>query len=795
MTAPSDKKIGGFATCGSSDVETSTPIASPLPNREHLQSLVTWTLPSLNSKEIHSKLQSHEHFEVKSGYAMSGLPKFHDLTQYEISAEDEGCFWKKEVARLVDTANSPLPVDLSGNREWFGNADGNGYTNLHRVTLQLQDALDICIHDNELLLVEHMPTQADHQSLMNARNRLLRDYDHETGEERFQRRLRLAEDNDRYYHALVNYITAMMLRVLLRTMRGALWEEHCIMTVAKFSAKLKILLKNLPKSASTSLRRTEEVRFKKNYKKEIQEEIGYDDQMPEVDSKELKERSRWQPGRLDAEMRYFIVMKTFNLGISRLLLSVLSNLSSNEDTEMSADLFDTSVLMYEDYIMKHRLSLLCSQRDGTIGAASDQRVIESAAAAFEVCLDVWKSLGGETKDESIKSKEHWTELSWMWTELDRHDFSPRPNHIASSVDLSDMKSFITAFVPYSMVCGSFPSLLHDMSNNVSLIADPTAPVKLVRPKLFLASFTVRTSAHMSRRMNLFKVNDACDLSRSVLVHDKALARSPTRTILSKYADEDETVSDMTLRDRRDAQRKKMGKAMEEFQTWIIDETTIVIPNKLYAWGFLSAGSLLVLGGLAMGLTVGERIDGVDPLGFTTFCWVLAGFVLLVAKSLRVENWPWSRFFRGQVVCRSVNEVHSVTGMDTQIILAILLRLEPRMILIKRGPFNAVFSKKGADGFAIDVPFNTSTLMEGGVILVKVQSLVGDALVGIRSDLWTKYDSVSPKGENAKAARVVCRDFQDPARLLKLKGDLYTLSSHEIQWFRVLGLFEKDAYFN
>lgn len=168
--------------------------------------------------------------------------------------------------------------------------------------------------------------------------------------------------------------------------------------------------------------------------------------------------------------------------------------------------------------------------------------------------------------------------------------------------------------------------------------------------------------------------------------------------------------------------------------------------------------------------------------------------------MRVENWPWSRFFRGQVVCRSLREVASVTGMDPQSILAILLRLEPRMTLIKRGPFNAVFSKQGADGFAIDVPFRTSTLMEGGLLLVKVQSVVGDALVGIRSDLWTRYDSVSPKGDNEKMDRVVCRDFLDPGTWSSsaLRGHdlpLYTLSRSDIKWFRVVGLFEKDAYFN
>ncbi len=100
-------------------------------------------------------------------------------------------------------------------------------------------------------------------------------------------------------------------------------------------------------------------------------------------------------------------------------------------------------------------------------------------------------------------------------------------------------------------------------------------------------------------------------------------------------------ADRALRLQRDEERKRMNRARREFQRWIIDENSIVIPNKVYAWGFLAGSSMLVLGGLAIGLSVGDRIPGVDPLGFASFCWVFAGFVLIVAKSLRVENWPWS----------------------------------------------------------------------------------------------------------------------------------------------------------
>ncbi len=119
-----------------------------------------------------------------------------------------------------------------------------------------------------------------------------------------------------------------------------------------------------------------------------------------------------------------------------------------------------------------------------------------------------------------------------------------------------------------------------------------------------------------------------------------------------------------------------------------------------------------------------------------------------------------------------------------------------MNLFKRGPFNAVFSKRSKEGFAIDVPLHTSTLLQGGVILVKVQSVIGDGLVGIHSDLWTRYDSISPKGDNSSEVRVICRDFSDPDRWSSGATDLpfYTLTRGDIQWYRVVGLFRTRCLF-
>lgn len=78
MARPDQRKTQVRTKDGKDDVENMKPPSSKSHKRE--RSLVDWALPKINFVHVQSKLNSHEHFEVKSGYIMSGLPKFHDLT-------------------------------------------------------------------------------------------------------------------------------------------------------------------------------------------------------------------------------------------------------------------------------------------------------------------------------------------------------------------------------------------------------------------------------------------------------------------------------------------------------------------------------------------------------------------------------------------------------------------------------------------------------------------------------------------------------------------------------------------
>src|SRR5277367_1502261 len=134
--------------------------------------------------------------------------------------------------------------------------------------------------------------------------------------------------------------------------------------------------------------------------------------------------------------------------------------------------------------------------------------------------------------------------------------------------------------------------------------------------------------------------------------------------------------------------------------------------------------------MAIPFAVGTRIRGVDPFQITTFAWVLAGFIAIVAKSRYVSEWPWHDFLRGHVICRSIKDVCDVTSMYSQMVLMYLLLEERDKTHRTKGPYNGMFSRKAEDktGFAIDEATRLSTMLASGYILLKVLNEHGEHLI-------------------------------------------------------------------
>lgn len=174
------------------------------------------------------------------------------------------------------------------------------------------------------------------------------------------------------------------------------------------------------------------------------------------------------------------------------------------------------------------------------------------------------------------------------------------------------------------------------------------------------------------------------------------------------------------------QLNELTKYMDE---WVIDETCVTVPCPGYVWTVISIAVLLAGGGLGIGFSVGERINGVDPSNLATYLWVVAAFVVLIGKNLQVNEWAWNDFLRRRVRCRSVSELQSISKINAQLITAKLLHDERRGSALNiRGPYNSAFMRRSTEGFSIDKPISSSTLLLSGMTMLKVVTAKGDALV-------------------------------------------------------------------
>lgn len=166
-------------------------------------------------------------------------------------------------------------------------------------------------------------------------------------------------------------------------------------------------------------------------------------------------------------------------------------------------------------------------------------------------------------------------------------------------------------------------------------------------------------------------------------------------------------------------------------------------------------------------------------------------------------WPWNDFLHGRVLCKSVSELSSVTGIDGQLILAKLLQDESISFLETRGPYNTVFRRHSEDGFSIDRPISIWTMLLSGLIMIEVELARGRGLVCLDLRRGTKYGLIQNLGDPefiSDAKFIHCN------RLLDSKDqDTYThthdhpnkirLAKANMAWLRARGFYgNKHAEF-
>ncbi|KAL7273238.1 hypothetical protein RUND412_003923 [Rhizina undulata] len=519
---------------------------------------------------------------------------------------------------------------------------------------------------------------------------------------------------------LVDYVTAVLVRLITEAGYGDYWHNNLVGVLAKWTAKTKVLLLNLRTNSTISHRVAEA----------IVEGAGDTQQSKPEDEEEdcealfsLQAQAKGAASTEDAVIGQYCLHQTkFRTGFEHFVRYVLASLQH----------LNCSGLPMTSYE-----AMLFQDRDHEFSATSDLNNLNVAHSACSILNQTLKNLSGDRTPSragppvSDLCEVLETTIEWSYSE-EKESQNPgtsTPNSGRSGHDQCDNSSKQTL-------------ILFNMEDIVTVMVPlaATSPITVANINSF------RDMVGLTGNIDDVQAVDDGLFSRNALIAHTGHKLNPTM---------DRTNGRLGPTDiAQNTQRwQQLTSEMDE---WIYEESSVIVYCGLYVWSVIAGAVVLVVGGLAIGLTVSNRIKGVDPL--------------------------------------------SVTGINEQLILAKLLHDEQlTTILNTRSPYNQVFQRKseGSSGFSIDRPLCTHTMLLSGLTPLKVVTPQGHALVCLDARRGTYLRVVEHRGLDGME-HLVCDDINRPRTQTAKQPQALRLQlqkSKELRWKKVQGVYNNlDAVF-
>ncbi|KAL1850993.1 hypothetical protein Daus18300_012727 [Diaporthe australafricana] len=154
-----------------------------------------------------------------------------------MTEEAEERFWELEAKRLLASAGIDEPL-VFGGRKVLDKDSAGGYRGLSEIADQVHCNLHVVQYDNQVIAIEHCDEYFGENQFLRSQ-RIIEDRLSSAEPQKNPRKLN--EDNSQVHHALIDYITSIIARILVRSINSESLHTHGIMVLAKFSTKLKVL--------------------------------------------------------------------------------------------------------------------------------------------------------------------------------------------------------------------------------------------------------------------------------------------------------------------------------------------------------------------------------------------------------------------------------------------------------------------------------------------------------------------------------------------------------------------------
>ena len=688
---------------------------------------------------------------------LKSLEKYNDSTLYGISDEVEKQLTKAEIARLVHEATSEQ-IDLLDCHGPFAADLDLAYEEVSHVVDQISAAISIVTVDNATISFQHYTIGIEqvNRSFRGALGSLKERFS--TDATRVQgsapQRLQPEERNEEAYHLLVNYITASLARLFSRTASGPHWDEQVYASLATYAVKLKVLTANLDVNADRCINSAEdtleEVSKTSNNRETLVIKLRPrpDDKAKDIDPFDTE---------TSASTAYHGDKTIMMRNLTSIIYYVLEEMLSESNRKHAERCFQIHATIHKASAGSMPTAFYCD-RAGEIAVSSHRFHVKIASAAQSLAMERAQDVHRRTQikvnqppDPNRSKSSGSTTIACAMV----HAGETVPDW-SGMIETTSIGDVLSILIPLALSSPRVAEDLHLVLNFAVCGEKEDEPTRQFQPppRDLRSSLTITTAdwRHQESDPTNTRLHHQLSLSQREPMH--LGVRAGTGTLAEHTAKR----ADGERQHHANSQLEQYRQSEEQMQKWLIDEEKITIKCRVYVYCCITLAALIVCGGITAPFLVGEHLKGVDPFQITLFSWILAGFVLLLAKGRYVNDWPWHEFLHGLVVCRSVKEVCDATRFDPQTVLMYLLLKEPKNILVARGPYNGMFARKagkqepedssdgdplaaaGGPGFSIDVPVHIATMTGSGFVVLKVLDYSGDHIVCLdaRTDLTECY---------------------------------------------------------
>ncbi|KAH6976216.1 hypothetical protein BKA56DRAFT_488573 [Ilyonectria sp. MPI-CAGE-AT-0026] len=723
---------------------------------------------------------------------VTNLPNYDDVTQYRVNEEAQEQLWAAEVSRLVKVVTTDTALEFKGSKDLAVDSK-KSYEIFALLADQVWQAVNITIYDGESILARQLGNLCHANTLNLSREALGYLWDKEEAD---------SENPDavtpRYIREdlfnFIDYCTAVMARILCSVADGQHFYVHVLAHLAKITAKIKIVSAKFQECLRTSMKNGV-----RDGKIQVPDQFGLREQQGRNPTMGQKRGAGVSPnseinmhlslgGRKAMHDEDPIPLDIYRKGdmlrhrysqecssyrrciLATLRCLVLSLRGPSRLMRTSMTSYEMCAMLYDTGLEGFR-TLVFQDNSNNIYGTSNALIVNYARSVFDVLnravLHICDRVETEsfqrsntiaTIDDSINSANNrpsdseeesvGTQVSWNYAP---DEDGSAGLQVPKCIMLESMSHVITLIIPLGM---NSPEVLNQVLNFIvalSMLTDGHAERRKdsIMPReysKYTANFCL-TMTEYSKSQRACGPGEPTSLSNSLMRRNNLLSGRHV-TDIGRAASiapnlsgdtQGKPYQDELALERIHQHQNELDWMTRKMNTWVFEENGVMVRCKLYVWTLILLCFLLVGGGVSVGVSVGERIVAVDPFNITTYCWVLAAFLLLVAKNIRVQSWTWNDFLHGRVLCKSVSELSSVTGVKEQLILAKLLQDESISFLDTRGPYNTVFRRKSKDGFSIDRPLSAWTMLISGLIMIEVESTNGRGLVCLNLRKGTNYE--------------------------------------------------------